>query len=134
MKNKIFLIVLIAFSGLLLTSCAKELTPEEEVAQIYWEYWNACQEGKLQLVEPMLSDGAIDEARYVGVCGFTHDNINNIPQYSGGVEHTFSTDPQIVIIDDRAGLTWLDDQGTMTTVMLKKFDGVWKIHETVWSL
>jgi hypothetical protein len=131
MKNQHVLLtflILIVFA-FFATGCGSKSGPEE----VYWQYWDACTEGKFSEAEKYISETARETARILGNCAFSHDAINTVEATNGNPPRTFSEDPEVTIQDAFSSLTWFDDQGNIATVTLVKTDDSWKIVEAFWS-
>lgn len=133
MKNRFSKILLIfAVFVLLLAACRStgdQLGPDET----YWAYYEACENGRFGEAELLLTEDAQDQKATVGICGFTHDAINEYERANGRPARTFSEEPELMNEEDRAVMTWFDDQGNIANVILVKSDDSWKIAHTVWS-
>ena len=133
MKVHLSKVLLIAiFLGLWLTACQSAET-EEGPADAYWGYYESCENGKYETARNYLDDQAKMQIDAVGVCGLTHDAVNRYVAESGGTERTFSEEPVLEVIEDRAIMSWLDDQGNMALVYLIKMEDGWKVADTIWS-
>lgn len=124
-------LLLIILATVLLSACS---SPERSVEQVYWDYWQACDENKYGTAREMLTETAQEKSAEVGVCGFTHDYINVIELARGGPEHNFDEDPEIIVEEDHARMMWIDDQGTLTIVLFFQVDGAWKVEDIIWSM
>ena len=136
MKNKatIFALILMLLA-LLLTGCKadQDEKPAEGPEGAYWAYYEACQDELFETAILSLTETARQRANDIGVCGFTHDAINDLLVTQGGTIRTFSEEPEILIDGDSAALTWFDDQGNLANVSLIQTTEGWKISETIWS-
>ena len=130
--TKIFKI-LVAFTliAVLLTGCKSSSKAPDEV---YWQYWEACSNGKFSKAETYLSEDAKTRTQPYGICGFTHDAINNIEISTGELAWTFSQPPEVIEEGDFALLTWISDEGSLAHITLIKVDGVWKVDEASWIM
>jgi hypothetical protein len=124
---------LVAFTliAVLLAGCKSSGKSPDEV---YWQYWEACSEGKFSKAESYLSEDAKTRTKPFGICGFTHDAVNNIEISSGRPAWTFSQPPEIVMEGDFALLTWITEEGSLSHVTLIRVEGEWKIDETSWLM
>ena len=122
-----FVLIIGAF---ILVSCG---SPKVGAERVYWEYWEACSDGKFSDAELHLSPDAKNRSDAVGVCGYTHDAINIVEISRGNPARTFSKDPEVITQENSASLTWIDDQGNIALVSLLKIDDTWKILDAIWS-
>lgn len=130
MRERFFIPVFILMTlAMLFTGCSQGDTPKE----IYWQYYAACKEGRFDDASQKLAEGTLRTPNILGVCAFTHDAVNTIEAQKGNPPRTFSNDPKIVLTDEMASLTWIDDQGNIVTVTLILEEGDWKITEVIWS-
>ncbi len=133
MKNRFSKILLtFALFVLLLTACQSsdaEMGPDDA----YWAYYEACESGRFGEAELLLTEDARAQKASVGICGFTHDAINEYERANGRPERTFSEEPELTIEEDSAVMTWFDDQGNIANVFLVKLEDGWKISHSVWS-
>jgi len=130
MKNR-FSIQLLFLASLifLLSGCSQGGTPDEA----YWQYFKACSEGKFDDARQLLTENARETSRSLGVCAFTHDAINTVEAQKGNPPRTFSEDPMVNVLETRASLTWIDDQGNLASVILVLIEEEWKVTEATWS-
>lgn len=128
-KQSILLVSLGLVLVLFMAGCSTQPDPET----VYWQYWEACSQGKFNEAVEFLSVNAREAARSLGSCGFTHDAINTIEAASGNPPRTFSEDPEITILETRSMVTWIDDQGNIAAIILVMEEGSWKISEATWS-
>ena len=131
MYRRFLIIFGLLLSVLLLSACS---SASKEVTDTYWEYWQACQDGKQNTAGAMLTAEASARTEIEGKCMFTHDYINIIEEAFGGLEHTFSDDPTVEITEDGASIIWTDNQGYIIVVSMVKIDGEWKIQDLFWSV
>ena len=132
MKNRKHLFILIpVIIGYLLAGCTSSGNGPDDV---YWKYWEACSKGKFSQAETYLSEDAKSRTQPYGICGFTHDAINNIEIASGEPAWTFSQPPEVIEDEDFALLTWISEEGSLAHVTLIKADGIWKIDEASWIM
>ena len=135
-KILIFFIVVLAS---LMVSCEVLKVPSGATGpeEIYWNYWNACDQGKTKEAEQMLTEKGKLQSQYYGFgpCSLTHDFIYKMQIISGPQEKMpeFSkAKPEVSIKDDTATLTWMPIDGSITQIIvLKKIDGTWKINEII---
>jgi hypothetical protein len=134
MKNRIPKILLISTLFILLLAACQSAPSEKSPDEVYWEYYQACQENRFETAEKLLTEGARAQRATVGVCGFTHDAINDYLKSQGETtERIFSEEPELTTQEDEAFLTWVDDTGNIANVILVKTDDGWKVDQTVWS-
>lgn len=133
-KTRLFALMLVLLA-LMLAACKadQEATPAEGPENAYWAYYQACQDERFETAAMYLTETARERANDIGVCGFTHDAINDLIVAQGGTIRTFSEDPEVFIDDGSAALTWFDDQGNLANVSLTKTEEGWKISEALWS-
>jgi len=122
----VLILLVIAF---LAAGCSSTPGPEE----VYWQYWDACTEGKFAQAERFLSKNAAQAAISLGKCAFTHDAINTVEAAQGNPPRTFSEEPEVTIKENNGMISWFDDQGNIAVVMMAKEDDSWKIVEATWS-
>jgi len=138
MANKIVNILFIVFlSCTVLIACK----PQEETeiivgpVDIYWQYWEACDNRKLDLAATYLtSEAELDSlVSGVGVCAYTHDFAYRSGRFIGPPENLelFSkATPTVNQEESRTSLMWVPIEGSTTPiVVLKLVDGIWKIDE-----
>jgi hypothetical protein len=125
--SKILLVALLFI--LLLSACQSAKNPDE----VYWEYYEACQENRFEDAETFLTEEAQAQRATVGVCGFTHDAINDYLIERGQPTRTFSNEPELTAQEVRASLVWIDDTGNIASVTLLKTEDGWKVAESIWS-
>ena len=133
MINRFSLILLLSISIIFLLAACQSAETEEGPDDVYWEYYEACINGKYDTAEKLLDDLAKSQIDIIGVCGYTHDAINRIQIERGGTERTFSDDPTLDVRENRAVLTWIDDQGNLAIINLVKVGNEWKVSSAVWS-
>jgi hypothetical protein len=130
MTNRLFTLLLtLMFLTILLAGCSQESKPEE----VYWQYYEACSDGRFDDARQWLTETAVNTSRSLGVCAFTHDAINVSEAQKGNPLRTFSDDPTLNQQERLASLTWFDDQGNIASVVLVEVDGEWKVTEATWS-
>lgn len=130
MQNRyLILVYTLLFLVILLTGCDQGNTPET----VYWQYYEACSEGRFDEAKQKLSENAIDTSQPMGVCAFTHDAINARETQMDNPLRIFSDDPKVNQQEQIASLVWLDDKGNIAAVMLVLIDKEWKINEVTWS-
>ena len=117
---------------LLLTACQSQ-NSNKEADEIYWEYYQACEDGNYETAKEFITEEAMEQSASVGVCGFTHDAINDYLIARGEAERTFSQEPSFSNEGNRAVMTWIDDQGNLANVFLNKTEDGWKISDALWS-
>lgn len=133
-KNKFILLILILMLIIpILTACKGEEAPKDDPASAYWAYYAACQERKFETARSYLTEDAQQRATSTGVCSFTHDAVNEFQPLPDGSDRTFSADPEVIVEEDKAAMTWLDDQGNVALILLRHTDTGWKITEITWS-
>lgn len=125
-KALVFTLMVLVIS---LQGCSSETGPETT----YWQYWKACSEGKFDKTKQFIAENVKPPAGALGSCGFTHDAINTIEASSGKPLRTFPHDPEVLIDERATSLTWIDDQGNITNVVLVYVEGKWKVTNTYWS-
>jgi hypothetical protein len=133
MKNKIQKILAIAFILVLLLAACQSAETEQGPAEAYESYYEYCQTAQYELAEGYLSEEARAQVAVIGVCGFTHDAINQIEAERGGVERVFSDDPEILINENSAVMTWIGEQGYLAIIRLFNIEDGWKVVDTTWS-
>ena len=124
-------LLILALFVLLLAACQStgaEMGPDET----YWAYYEACESGRFGEAELLLTEDARAQKATIGICGFTHDAINEYERKNGRPERTFTEEPELTVNEDSAAMVWFDDQGNIANVILIKED-VWKIARSVWS-
>jgi len=117
---------------LVLTACQSQKS-KKEADEIYWEYYQACEDGKYETAEEFITEEAKEKSASVGVCGFTHDAINDYLIARGEAERTFSQEPTVSGSGNRTVISWIDDQGNLANVFLNKTEDGWKISDALWS-
>jgi len=127
--KRFILIVGFTILAVILVACGSDA----EVTDAYWSYWKACSDGDFNNADDYLTDEAKLQSDVLGVCGFTHDAINTIEAAAGNPPRGFSSDPEVVLGDHTATLTWIDDTGNLAIVSLDLVNGAWKVRNTVWS-
>jgi hypothetical protein len=133
-KLPVILFVLMIF---LIVGCsAVEPTPElPDPAEVYWEYWTYCDEGREEKAELLLTPQALRVSEQFGVCSFMHDYSLTIGQFPGFNELLLSfidVEPEVAINDDSATLTWFSDEGmVIPMITMKLVDGEWKIDQII---
>ena len=129
MRSRILISSIILLTAILLVSCSQDSKPEV----IYWQYYDACTEGRFDDARQKLTESAIENAQSLGVCAFTHDAINTSETQKGNPIRTFSEEPTLNEHEKMASLTWIDDQGNIASVILIQVEGDWKVTEATWS-
>jgi len=130
MQNRYFILALsLVILSVLLAGCSQGNKPET----VYWQYYEACSEGRFDDAKQNLADNAIETSRTLGVCAFTHDAINTSETQKGNPLRTFSKDPTMNEQGKIASLTWIDDQGNIASVILVLIEEEWKVTEATWS-
>lgn len=133
-KLPVFLFILMVF---LLAGCsAAEPTPElPDPAEVYWQYWTYCDEGREERAELLLTPQALRVSEQFGVCSFMHDYSLTIGQFPGFNELLLSfidVEPEVSMTDDSATLSWFSEEGMVIPVItMKLVDGEWKIDEII---
>ena len=120
-----------AIMTVLLAGCKSSGNGPEDV---YWKYWEDCSKGKFSQAETYLSEDAKSRTQPYGICGFTHDAINNMAISTGEPTWTFSQSPELIEDEDFALLTWISEEGGLAHITLIKVDGIWKIDEASWLM
>jgi hypothetical protein len=136
MKSKFVIFVLIfMLSAFMLVGCKsdQDTQPAEGPEGVYWTYYNACQGKHFDVASQYLTSAALERANAIGVCGFTHDAINDLIALQGGTMRTFSGEPEVFMDETTANLTWFDDQGNVANVTLTQTEEGWKIVQSMWS-
>lgn len=129
MRNQNLISLLILLVTILLAGCNQDSKPEA----VYWQYYDACTEGRFDDARQKLTESAIETSRSLGVCAFTHDAINTSETQKGNPVRTFSEEPTLNEHQKMASLTWIDDQGNIASVILIQVEGDWKVTEATWS-
>jgi len=132
---KIFLIVILSCVILIACKSQEETEMIEGPEDIYWQYWEACENRKLDLAATYLTSEAELDSRVsgVGVCAYTHDFAYKSGRFIGPPENLelFSkATPELNLEENRASLMWVPIEGSTTPiVVLKLIEGLWKIDE-----
>jgi len=136
MKKKILLIVSIStVLTLALTACGsqRETADLTKPDDVYWAYFEACASQNPSQARVHLTESAKQIAQTLGVCSFTHDAINVVEQNQGNPAWSFPEDPEVIVNEEAASLTWVDEKGNLAIVILVDENGKWKIKESRWS-
>ena len=133
MKSQLARIGLILALATILLAACKPAEASQTPDEVYWEYYNACEAGQYETAEKLLSENARQRVAAVGVCGFTHDAINDYEISRGGTIRNFLEEPELAIEDDQAVMSWIDDTGNIANVFMIETDDGWKVSESLWS-
>ena len=133
MKNRFSKILLILTLLIVLLAACQSTGDNMGPDDAYWAYYEACESGRFGEAELLLTEDARAQKASVGICGFTHDAINEYERARGGTERTFSEEPELTVDENGAVMIWFDDQGNIATVFLVELEDGWKIAHSVWS-
>lgn len=139
-KSPLKVFVVASILSILLASCGSllgESVDSNSPEAAYWEYWEACDAGKLTEAESMITEaGRLFSQSYgYGICSLTHDFIYKARLFGGPQESLpefSSAKPDVHLSEDTATLTWVPQEGVLTHILvLKNIDGQWLVEELV---